>query len=240
MSDKLKNRQKADNRNRNKEDILAASLATCKLNFKCLWYKNISSTNLRARQIIEMSKLASDETPSPKKDPVLIVADEQTNGKGQRGRNWHSPAKSGLWFSILFYPELPLSKIPGLTIETAKAVQQFLHHTFSIKSKIKDPNDLLVNGKKICGILAESDTIAGKYKPEFVIIGTGLNIQTNFPKELSTIGTSVKEHYKGTIPPAEILIGKLISKMVEIFPQECFIPQTSMPCLCAEASKLAP
>jgi BirA family biotin operon repressor/biotin-[acetyl-CoA-carboxylase] ligase len=186
------------------EAALEKILKAGKLPFNVEWYDTHRSTNKRARDIGSLEK----------KKPCVIIANAQTEGRGRLGRTWHSPDGEGLWFSIVCFPEMSLQKVTTLTVKTGKAVQRFLGREFNIDAAIKYPNDLLVDGKKICGILAESDTIAGKNTPEFVVLGTGINLKTTFPDDLKEICTSVKDHWKGTFRSNELLIADVVAEIV--------------------------
>jgi len=188
-----------------KEAALSANLSEKFPGFDIEWYDTHPSTNKRARELGSTGI----------KKPYVIVADSQTEGRGRLGRTWHSPENSGLWFSILCFPQMPLHKVTSLTIKTGKAVQRFISREFHIDSAIKYPNDLLINGKKVCGILAESDTIAGRTIPEYVVLGTGLNLKTAFPDDLKDICTSVNEHWQGDFKSNDELIATVVAEIMK-------------------------
>ncbi|RDU36368.1 biotin--[acetyl-CoA-carboxylase] ligase [Neobacillus piezotolerans] len=132
--------------------------------------------------------LSQDKAP----EGTLVVADEQTAGRGRMDRKWHSPKGTGIWMSLLLRPNIPPQKAPQLTLLAAVAVATAIEEAAGITPEIKWPNDLLVEGKKITGILtelqAESDRIHS------VIIGIGMNVNQkigDFPEELKDIATSV-------------------------------------------------
>ena len=188
-----------------KEAALATNLKGNNSNFEIEWYDSHPSTNKRARELGSTGM----------RKPYVIVADSQTEGRGRLGRTWYSPENSGLWFSILCFPQMPLHKVTALTIKTGKAVQRFLSNEFHIESAIKYPNDLLVGKKKICGILAESDTIAGRTIPEYVVIGTGLNLNTVIPDDLKNICTSVNDHWQGDFKSNDELIATVVYEIMK-------------------------
>ena len=142
---------------------------------------------------------------------TLIIAERQSAGKGRLGREWFSPA-GGIWLSIILYPQLPPSYIPRITLMTAVAVVKAIKMCVQIEPQIKWPNDILINEKKVCGILtemsAELDII------NWVVIGIGINANINiwdFPEDIQKNTTSLQE-----------TSGKEISrvKLVQIFLQE--------------------
>lgn len=125
-------------------------------------------------------------------DGSFCVSDEQTAGKGRLDRVWNSPAGKGLWLSVLLRPNIPAEDVPLLTYCAAMAMSDALHNISGVETGIKWPNDLVVDGKKICGILCTSSFENGK--PSFVVIGTGVNLmQGAYPADLSARATSVQE-----------------------------------------------
>src|SRR5690606_22693461 len=107
------------------------------------YFDSIDSTNKKAKEI------AIDES-----EGAVLIAEEQTQGKGRMGRSWVSPKSKGIWMSIILKPDLEPMKVPKLTLIGAAAVHKALDN-MGIKTQIKWPNDILINGKKICGILTE-------------------------------------------------------------------------------------
>ena len=128
------------------------------------------------------------------KENIAIIADEQTDGIGTKGRNWHTGTNKNIAISILYKTQKNAEKLEGLTTEIAKRIQKVIKTNYNIELSIKEPNDLILNKKKICGILTESNTIGNKIN--YVIISIGFNVnENNFPKELENIATSL---YKET------------------------------------------
>lgn len=123
-------------------------------------------------------------------DGTTVIADQQVGGKGRMGRPWHSPSGSGIWMSIILRPELELHRCPQMTLLTAVAVVQAIRDTTGLEAQIKWPNDILLNGKKICGILTELNAEWGNIN--YLIIGIGMNVNVpSFPQELQDIATSL-------------------------------------------------
>jgi len=123
---------------------------------------------------------------------TVVVAEEQRAGRGRLGRGWSSP-KGGLWFSVLLRPAVHPSEAPKLTLMAGVAVAHALKKHVRLDARLKWPNDVLVQGKKLCGILAESRS---NKKLEYVILGIGIN--TNFlvsalPEELHKTAITVRE-----------------------------------------------
>ena len=126
-------------------------------------FESIDSTNEEAKR--------RGEAGAP--DGSIYVADNQTNGKGRRGRTWLSPSGEDIFFTILLRPDLPLNSVSMLTLVAASAVAEAVDKVTGQECQIKWPNDIYVDGKKICGILVE--TILD---PDLkgVIVGIGLNV----------------------------------------------------------------
>lgn len=138
------------------------------------------STNQRIRTFAEAGK----------ENGLLVIAEEQTGGKGSRGRSWVSPPGTGIWMSILLRPELEPTKASMITIVAALAIVKALEQTVSIPVKIKWPNDIVMNGKKVCGILTEMS--ADMEAVRYIIVGIGINANTeNFPEDLLDRATSI-------------------------------------------------
>jgi len=102
---------------------------------------------------------------------LVLAADEQTAGRGRMGRGWHAPPGSALMFSVLLRPGLPVARWSWLPLLTGLAVVTALRDVTAVQAGLKWPNDVVFNGRKLAGILAES---AG----DAVVIGTGLNVST--------------------------------------------------------------
>lgn len=133
-------------------------------------------------------RLAQEGCP----DGTLVIAEEQTNGRGRLARVWHSPKYTGIWMSLVLRPKLPPAKAPQFTLIAAVAVAQAIEDVCKISPDIKWPNDLLLNGKKITGILTELQ--ADSDKIDAIIMGIGMNVnqkEADFPIELHDIATSL-------------------------------------------------
>lgn len=122
----------------------------------------------------------------------VVIAEEQTNGRGRLTRPWHSPKHTGIWMSIVLRPKLPPQKAPQFTLIAAIAVVQAMEEFVNVQPEIKWPNDILINGKKVTGILTELQ--ADSDKIHSIIIGIGINVNqsvNDFPEELQSIATSL-------------------------------------------------
>jgi len=146
-------------------------------------YRKVGSTNLLGFRLAETGS----------EEGTLIVADEQSKGKGRMGRSWYSPPRLGLWMSLILRPDIPPFKAPGLSICAGLALAQSIKEMTGIEAKIKWPNDCLIDGKKVGGILLELSAELDRIN--FVIVGIGVNVNhsaQDFPRNLSQTATSMK------------------------------------------------
>ena len=153
---------------------------------KIYYFPELKSTNIIAKEKALHGAEGINEG-------TLIIAERQSAGKGRLGREWFSPA-GGIWFSIILYPQLSPSYISRITLMTAVAVVKAIKICTQIKSQIKWPNDILINEKKVCGILtemsAELDII------NWVVVGIGINANIDhrdFPEDIQENTISLKE-----------------------------------------------
>lgn len=164
------------------------------------YLQEVDSTNNYAKM------LAADGYP----EGTAVVAEQQTAGRGRRGRSWHSRPGEGIYLSLILRPVLPLNEISRVTLAAAVAVVEVLKREARLASGIKWPNDILVNGKKITGILTEAVTdIDGV---EYIIVGIGINVNNSaadFPQEFRDTATSVREEVKQKVSRIKLLQGLL-------------------------------
>lgn len=171
------------------------------------YFKTIDSTNTYAK------KVAKDSA-----EGKIIVSEEQTEGKGRLGRYWKSENKNGLYFSIILKPKLSPENISRLTLIGAAAVYLGLKE-MNIETKIKWPNDILINNKKICGILTEMSGEIGRI--DYIIMGIGINVNNdvdNFDNELKIKGSSLKIELNREIDRKR-LFGNIINNFEELYYQ---------------------
>ena len=198
-------------------DEIFLTLNTAGLGRNIHYEESVPSTQPIAR------RLAGEGAP----EGTLVTAEEQTAGKGRLSRSWHSPKYSGIWMSLILRPEIPFQNAPQLTLVAAAAIARAVEKETGIKPEIKWPNDLLINRKKITGILtelqAESDRIHS------VIIGVGMNVNQDpedFPAELKEIATSLSAESGKKFNRARIISGILFEfeALYEQFLKEGFLP----------------
>lgn len=139
------------------------------------WHQSLPSTMHRA------SVLAKEGAPHGS----IIGADEQTQGEGRMGRVWHSASGAGLYFTLLLRPELSPRDSPMLTLCLGLAVAEAISRSTSLRCDLRWPNDILIHGRKVCGILV-------KFEDGVFLAGIGINLdQVNFPNGLQTPATSL-------------------------------------------------
>jgi len=150
------------------------------------------------REIIVLEQTASTNDAilqianANSKEGLVVFAEHQTAGRGQRGNRWESAAGKGLWFSILLRPKIDLANSPQLTAWAAEAVSGAIRNEFSLAPMIKPPNDVQIDGRKVAGVLVEMR--AQEKAAHLAIAGIGVNVNQSlkdFPKELQSRAISL-------------------------------------------------
>ncbi|MBD7986097.1 biotin--[acetyl-CoA-carboxylase] ligase [Sporosarcina sp. Sa2YVA2] len=155
--------------------------------------------------------IAHDDAQSGAPDGTLIIAEEQTAGKGRLARPWSSAARKGIWMSLIIRPSLMPQQAPQMTLVAAVAIVRAIEEVVKIEATIKWPNDIMIKGKKITGILTELQSDPDRVKA--IIIGIGMNINhdmEDFPEEIQSIATSLKLESGETIDRSR-LIAEILS-----------------------------
>lgn len=172
---------------------ISDGLQTQKLGQQIQYFQEVNSTNRVAK---ELAQAGADEG-------LLVVAEKQDAGRGRLGRTWSSPV-GGIWLSLILRPQLPPFKVQGLTLLTAVAAVEATKMLSDLNVGIKWPNDLLVNGKKLAGILTEVS--AEMEQLHYVVVGLGLNANVSLsqlPTEIEATATSILAETKQPIKRAE-------------------------------------
>ena len=152
---------------------------------------SVDSTNRYAKQLALEG--AANKT--------LVMADEQTEGRGRRGRGWISPAGEGIFMSLILRPNVAPEHVPMISLHTALAVCRAISRVTGLEAKIKWPNDIVLGGRKVCGMLLEMDADAQQVRS--VVAGIGINVhQTQFPEEIAYTASSL-----------DLLCGRRLSRM---------------------------
>lgn len=175
-------------------------------------HRTLASTNTRAKA------LADEGAP----EGTLVIAENQTAGRGRLGRNWFSPdgGAGGIYASIVLRPPLRPEQASGLTLLAAVALAQGVRQVTGLKAGIKWPNDLLLEGRKFCGILTE---MKGELdRVHYLAIGTGINVNTEihlFPPELQETATSLQGVLGRKVSRIELLVAYLaaLEKLYDIY-----------------------
>jgi len=163
-------------------------------------FEETTSTN----DIVE--KLAHDGV----KEGVAVFAEMQSKGRGRLGRRWISPAKKGLWFSILLRPNMRPPETTQLTVAAATGVRRAIEKFTGLKPAIKWPNDILFGEKKAAGILMEMSAELDRVK--YIILGIGVDVNVNageFPPELRKTATSIKTELGKPVSRPELAVAIL-------------------------------
>lgn len=190
-------------------DVLApaeikAGLKTSMMGKNIHYFKETESTNILAR---DMAGSVDEGT--------VVIAESQTGGRGRMGRKWISP-EGGIWLSVVLKPRMQPLHAPRITLLAGVAVAKTIRN-FGLPAKIKWPNDVLINGKKVCGILteigAEMDSI------QYIVVGIGIdaNVDTEtFPEEFRDSSTSLKNELGYDINRVEF-VQKLLIELESLY-----------------------
>lgn len=144
-------------------------------------YGEIDSTNV----------IAKAKAREGAAEGAVFIAESQMGGKGRLGKVWESPSGTGIWMSLVARPEISPRDVSGITLVAGLAICKAIREVTGLPAYIKWPNDIVVNGRKVCGILTEMS--AEMDRVNYVIIGIGINVNTSkFPKELQEVATSLK------------------------------------------------
>lgn len=145
-----------------------------------LYFDTIDSTNTKAQELAEKGY------PSG----TLVVADKQESGKGRRGRSWVSPSGTGIFMTLMIKPDINPNNASMLTLVAALAVAKAITSVTGEEAMIKWPNDIVVNGKKVCGILTEMNAQFDYINN--IVVGIGINVHNeSFPEEISQMASSL-------------------------------------------------
>ncbi len=159
-------------------------------------YRSLKSTN----------DLAADLAEHGAPEGTLVTSEEQTKGRGRLGRHWHSPPGTGIYVSIVLRPAIPPERAPGISVLTALALADTLAARFPKVVAIKWPNDVLISGRKVAGILTELNAERGQIN--YVIVGVGINAnqkRDDFPEDLRDRATSLRIAGRRVVNRPELL-----------------------------------
>jgi len=160
-------------------------------------FKKIDSTNNYARDLAEKGI----------KEGRVIVADYQTKGRGRFRRQWVSARGENLLFSVILRPPHSVNKAPLVTLLAARAMKETIEAVSGLQCTVKRPNDILIHGKKVCGILTESSTRNGNVP--YVILGIGLNV--NSTRKTLVRGATSLRYETGTRFSRDVILSQFLA-----------------------------
>ncbi len=182
---------------------LISDMKTKYIGKKIQYYKEIDSTHTYAKN--KYNELQNGE---------VIITDKQTSGIGTKGRNWYTGAGKNIAMTIMIKPKFTISTIPKLTVKIAQSIKKSIYELYNYDLKIKEPNDLILNNKKISGILTEVHTLGKNIK--YLIISIGFNVnEEEFCKETEMIATSLKKEFSKEFS-REVIIKKILEDLEEV------------------------
>ena len=176
-----------------------------------IFYDALPSTNLQAKLDAENGAVQG----------TLLVADMQTAGRGRRGRSWSSPGGTNAYFTLIIKPDFRVELASMVTLVMGLAVADGIRKTCGVEACIKWPNDIVIGGKKVCGMLAEM-SVERDYI-HYVVIGVGINVGLQaFPPEIADMATCLQEECGYRVSRAELVanVMKEFETSYEIFQRE--------------------
>lgn len=180
-------------------DVIAAEEVESRLKTEWMghpvrYFEVIDSTNQYAK------KAAEEGAP----EGLLVISDEQTAGKGRSGRHWTTPPGTAIAMTILLRPKIAADRISMTTLVMGLAVSEAVRELYDVPAGIKWPNDVVIDGKKICGILTEMTT--DMVSVSYIVVGTGINANIDvFPEELKDTAVSLKMILGHEVNRAELI-----------------------------------
>ncbi|MBQ9847550.1 MAG: biotin--[Clostridia bacterium] len=175
-------------------------------------FDTIDSTSSEAKRMIAQGL----------NEPAIFAAEEQTAGRGRRGRSFFSPSKCGVYFSAVLYPGVALEDATAITAAAAVAVVEAIKNATKKDPKIKWVNDIFIDNKKVCGILTEAVSDFESGSVQAVIVGIGINLTTDcFPEELACIAGSLGKQLDRCALIADIF--ERLSRLCAVLPERSFM-----------------
>jgi len=161
--------------------------------WKIEWYVSLDSTQLEAQ------RLAAQGAPHR----TVVLAQEQTSGMGRLGRQWHSESGAGLYLSMILRLNVPTGQLPAFTVALGLAVKRAIEQITEVACDLRWPNDVLIDGRKVCGILTQ-------FSHDALIAGIGINVShEEFPPELADTATSLRLQGAGTFSREDLFVALL-------------------------------
>lgn len=188
-------------------DKLMSQLSTSLIGNSVHVFDSVDSTQNMALQLVQQGC----------QEGTVVIAEEQTSGRGRMGKSWFSPKGKGIWMSIVLKPQIPLKQTAQLTLLTAVALCRTLNELLHLEVGIKWPNDLLIQGKKISGILLESSGEDDRLN--YVIAGIGISAnmsREDFPEALTDVATSLRLE-SGQLIDRSLLICRFLEQLEKLY-----------------------
>lgn len=190
-----------------------------------LYFDTIDSTNTKAQELAEKGY------PSG----TLVVADKQESGKGRRGRSWVSPSGTGIFMTLMIKPDINPNNASMLTLVAALAVAKAITSVTGEEALIKWPNDIVINGKKVCGILTEMNAQFDYIN--HIVVGIGINVHNeSFPEEISQMASSLMIEAGGKRFHRAQIIAETMSYLEQYY--DTFLKTQDLSALVREYDKL--
>ena len=192
-----------------KRGLISLLLCSDRFGRELVVYEETDSTNMRVK---EAARSGAGEG-------LVVLAEQQTAGRGRRGRSWLSLPGENIYMTVLLRPDFLPDRAPMLTLLMACAVTRAVRRVCHVEVGIKWPNDLVFGGRKICGILTEMSVVQGAV--DYVLIGVGINCnQREFPEELAEKATSIWLE-TGQAVPRETLVCRVLEEFEQLYIQFC-------------------
>ena len=174
---------------------IKTNLKTSFLGKNIIYHEEIDSTQDEAKRLVKQGKATNG---------MYIVTDNQTKGKGTKGREWYGGEYENICGTFVLIPNCNIKQIENLTILIAQCLVKTIKDLYDIKLDIKYPNDVMCNRKKVSGILTES--VTNKEIVKYIFIGIGIDVnQIIFTPEIEQIATSLKKEYNKEFNREEII-----------------------------------
>jgi BirA family biotin operon repressor/biotin-[acetyl-CoA-carboxylase] ligase len=183
-------------------DVLARGLGTRVLARRVVYHKRVGSTNDIAKQLADAGE----------PEGTLVIADEQSGGRGRVGRTWIAPARSSILMSLILRPALAPHQLARVTMAIALGACEGIRAATGLDAQIKWPNDILLNGKKCAGILAEGEIVGNQV--EYVVVGLGVNVNfsaalvAGIPPDATTIADQLGKPFPRA-PLTQFVLAKI-------------------------------
>jgi BirA family biotin operon repressor/biotin-[acetyl-CoA-carboxylase] ligase len=191
-------------------DQLQAHLPCVTIGRQIVVLEQTGSTNDTILQLAHQGAAVSSPPSSLVNEGLVLFAEHQMAGRGQRGNRWESAAGKGLWFSILLRPQIPINESGRVTIWAIETIAEVIRSMFSLEPTVKLPNDVQLYGRKLAGVLVEMR--AQEKAPHIAIVGIGINVNQSlqdFPPELQSGAISLAMALRRPVNRQELAIAVL-------------------------------